>query len=101
MNKKQNIPVFSVDFTDDSIWNSISIVDFPAVEENFIKLAKQSEVKFSIDGERGRYPVLQSSLTRRFTGMMSVGNTTSSSPRMLSRKWQSSSSPVGPRIMVM
>lgn len=52
MNKKQNIPVFSVDFTDDSIWNSISIVDFPAVEENFIKLAKQSEVKFSIDGEK-------------------------------------------------
>lgn len=49
---QKDIPVFSIDFTDESIWNSISIVDFPAIERDFIKLAKQSEVKFSINEEK-------------------------------------------------
>lgn len=48
----KNIPVFNVDFNDESIWNSISIVDFPAVERDFIKLSKQGDVKFSINEEK-------------------------------------------------
>lgn len=48
----KNIPVFNVDFTDESTWNSISIVDFPAIEEDFVKLSKQSEVKFSVNDEK-------------------------------------------------
>ena len=48
----KNIPVYSVDFTDESIWNSISIVDFPAIEEDFIKLSKQSDVKFAVNDEK-------------------------------------------------
>lgn len=48
----KNLPIFNIDFTDDSVWNSISIVDFPAVEEDFIKLSRQSEVRFSINEEK-------------------------------------------------
>ena len=48
----KDIPVFNIDFTDESIWNSISIVDFPAIEKDFVKLSKQSEVKFSINEEK-------------------------------------------------
>jgi hypothetical protein len=50
MNK--HIPVFDIDFTDESIWNNISIVDFPAIEEDFIKMSKQAEIKFSINEEK-------------------------------------------------
>lgn len=49
---RKDIPVFNVDFTDESTWNSISIVDFPAIEEDFVKLSKNSEVKFSINEEK-------------------------------------------------
>ncbi len=49
---QKNIPVFNIDFTDESTWNSISIVDFPAIEEDFVRLSKQSEVKFSINEEK-------------------------------------------------
>lgn len=49
---RKDIPVFNVDFTDESTWNSISIVDLPAIEEDFIKLSKESEVKFSINEEK-------------------------------------------------
>lgn len=49
---QKTIPVFDIDFTDESIWNSISIVDFPAVEENFIKLSKQTDIRFAINEEK-------------------------------------------------
>lgn len=49
---RKDIPVFAVDFTDDSVWNSISIVDFPAIEEDFIKLSKQGEVRLSVNEEK-------------------------------------------------
>lgn len=49
---RKDIPIFSIDFTDESVWNSISIVDLPAIEKDFIKLSKQSEVKFSINEEK-------------------------------------------------
>lgn len=48
----KDIPIFSIDFTDESIWNNISIVDFPAIEKDFIKLSKQSEIKFKINEEK-------------------------------------------------
>lgn len=48
----KDIPVFNVDFTDESVWNSISIVDLPAIEKDFIKLSKESEVKFTINEEK-------------------------------------------------
>lgn len=49
---RKDIPIFSIDFTEESIWNSISIVDMPAIEKDFVKLSKQSEVKFNINEEK-------------------------------------------------
>lgn len=49
---RKDIPVFNIDFTDESIWNAISLVDFPAIEKDFIKLSKQSEIKFSVNEEK-------------------------------------------------
>lgn len=48
----KDIPVFNIDFNDDSVWNSISIVDMPAIEEDFIKLSKQSDIKFAVNEEK-------------------------------------------------
>lgn len=52
MDKEKKIPIYAVDFTDDSVWNSISIVDFPAIEKDFLKLSKQADVKLSINDEK-------------------------------------------------
>lgn len=49
---RKDIPIFAIDFTDESIWNSISIVDLPAIEKDFVKLSKQSEIKFSVNEEK-------------------------------------------------
>lgn len=49
---RKDIPIFTIDFTDESVWSSISIVDLPAIEKDFIKLSKQTEVKFSINEEK-------------------------------------------------
>jgi len=49
---QKDIPVFDVEFDDESVWNSISIVDFPAIEENFIRLSKEGEIKFAINEEK-------------------------------------------------
>ena len=52
MEKYNNLPIFQIDFTDDSIWNNISLVDFPAIERDFIKLSKQGEIQLHIDEEK-------------------------------------------------
>lgn len=52
MQKYKGLPVFEIDFTDESIWNNISIVDFPAIERNFLKLSKDVEIKFSVNEEK-------------------------------------------------
>ena len=52
MQKYNGLPVFEVDFNDESLWENISIVDLPAIERNFIKLAKTAEVKFSVNEEK-------------------------------------------------
>lgn len=48
------LPIFVVDINDDSVFNNISIVDRPAIERNFIQLAKQSEIdfQFSVNDEK-------------------------------------------------
>ena len=49
---RKDIPIFAIDFTDESVWNSISIVDFPAIEKDFKKNSKQGEIKFSVNEEK-------------------------------------------------
>jgi len=46
------LPIFEVDINDDSIFNNVSLVDFPAIEHNFIQLSKQAEIKFSVNEEK-------------------------------------------------
>lgn len=48
----KGLPIYIVDINDDSIFNNVSIVDYPAIEENFIQLSKQAEIKFSINKEK-------------------------------------------------
>ena len=52
METYNNIPVFQIDFTDESFWNAISLVDVPAIERNFIKLSKDAELKLAINEEK-------------------------------------------------
>lgn len=52
MEKYKGLPIFEIDFTDESVWNNISLVDYPAIERNFIKMAKQSEIKFQVNDEK-------------------------------------------------
>lgn len=52
MEQYKGLPVFSIDFTDESFWNSISIVQNPAIERNFIQLSKQADIKFKINEEK-------------------------------------------------
>lgn len=48
------LPIFVVDINDDSVFNNISIVDRPAIERNFIQLAKQEDIdfQFSVNDEK-------------------------------------------------
>lgn len=46
------LPVFLVDLNDKTIFNNISIVDCPAIEEDFIQLSKEAEIKFKVNEEK-------------------------------------------------
>lgn len=46
------LPVYEVEFDENSIMNCVSIVDEPAVEQYFIKLSEQSEIKMVINEEK-------------------------------------------------
>lgn len=46
------LPIYVVEINDESVFNNVSIVDNPAIEQNFIQLSKQAEIKFSINEER-------------------------------------------------
>lgn len=46
------LPIYTVDINDESIFNNVSIVDAPAIEQDFIQLAKQTEIKFSVNEEK-------------------------------------------------
>lgn len=48
----KGLPIYIVDFNDDSVFNNVAIVDFPAIEENFIRLSQQMDLKFSINEEK-------------------------------------------------
>lgn len=48
----KGLPVFSVSIEDDNIFDNISLVDLPAIETDFIRMAEEVEVKFSVDDEK-------------------------------------------------
>lgn len=52
MAEYKGLPIYIVDINDDSVFNNVSIVDYPAIEHNFIQLSKQVEIEFSINEEK-------------------------------------------------
>lgn len=46
------LPIFIVDLDDKTVFNNISIVDFPAIECDFIQLSKTAEIKFKVNEEK-------------------------------------------------
>lgn len=48
----KGLPVFSVSLEDGNIFDNISLVDLPAIETDFIKMAEEVEVKFSVNDEK-------------------------------------------------
>lgn len=50
--KYKGLPVFIIGYSEDSIFNNCSMVEYPAIEENFLKFSKQEELKFSVDDEK-------------------------------------------------
>lgn len=64
------LPIYVVDINDASVFNNVSIVDFPAIEHNFIQLSKQADIKFSINEEKrtisGPVLVPEQPIYRRF-----------------------------------
>lgn len=46
------LPVYEVEYNENSVFNCVSIVDEPAVEQYFITLSKQSEIKMAINEEK-------------------------------------------------
>lgn len=52
MAEYKGLPIYIVDINDDSVFNNVSIVDYPAIEHNFIQLSKQTEIQFSINEEK-------------------------------------------------
>lgn len=48
----KGLPVFSVTLEDNNIFDNISLVDLPANETDFIKMAEEVEVRFSVDNDK-------------------------------------------------
>lgn len=48
----KGLPIYFVDINDETIFNNISIVDCPAIQEDFIKLAKEVEIQFKVNEEK-------------------------------------------------
>lgn len=48
----KGLPVFSVSLEDDNIFDNISLVDLPAIQTDFIKMAEEVEVKFAVNDEK-------------------------------------------------
>lgn len=49
---KRNLPIFEVEYDENSVFNCVSVVDEPAVGQYFITLSKQTEIKMAIDEEK-------------------------------------------------
>ena len=53
MQTYHNLPLYIMDLGDESTGVEIvSLVDYPAIERNFIKFSKDTEVKFKVDEEK-------------------------------------------------
>lgn len=46
------LPIYDVDLNERTIFENISIVDMPAIQEDFICLSKETEIKFRINEEK-------------------------------------------------
>lgn len=46
------LPVFDLEIEDDNIFNNVSLVDFPAIQHDFIRFAEDAEIKFKVDEEK-------------------------------------------------
>ena len=46
------LPIYLVNFDENTLWNNVSIVDCPAIERNFIQMAEQTDIKFAINEEK-------------------------------------------------
>lgn len=48
----QGLPVFDLQIEDDNIFNNVSLVDFPAIQRDFIKFAEHTEIEFKVNEEK-------------------------------------------------
>ena len=46
------LPVYEITYDENSVMNCVSIVDRPAVEQYFIRLSKDTEIKMSVNEEK-------------------------------------------------
>lgn len=52
MVKYNGLPVYVLTVDDESIFDNVSLVDYPAIERDFIKFSAEAEVRFKMDDER-------------------------------------------------
>jgi hypothetical protein len=48
----QGLPVFDLTIEEDNIFSNVSLVDFPAIQRDFIKFSEDTEIKFAVDEEK-------------------------------------------------
>ena len=46
------LPVFDLTIEADNIFDNVSLVDFPAIERDFIKFSENTEIRFKVDDEK-------------------------------------------------
>lgn len=46
------LPVFNLTIEDDNIFENVSLVDFPAIQRDFIRFAEDTEIKFKVNEEK-------------------------------------------------
>ena len=46
------LPVFDLTIEDDNIFENVSLVDFPAIQRDFVHFAEDTEIKFSVNEEK-------------------------------------------------
>ncbi len=46
------LPVFDLTIEDDNIFENVSLVDFPAIQRDFVHFAEETEIKFSVNEEK-------------------------------------------------
>lgn len=48
----KGLPVFDLTIEDENIFDNVSLVDYPAIERNFVKFSADTEIKFKVDEEK-------------------------------------------------